>query len=379
MAMNRRRFVAAASTTATWGSLQWSGMVVRREPFVKETAPAGSTTIGAAGASRGILAGAGVLVKHLRDAPDYAALVKEQLGILVEQNGFKFKALQPSPTEYFFEDADYVVNFAESNNIEARATALVWHAALPKWFDGYMTPQNAEQVMVDHIEKVCGRYAGRIQSWDVVNEALKLDDGMPGGFRNSPWYKLLGPGYIDIAFRAARRADPKTMLVYNDHSIENNTEPADKKRAALLTMVRGMQQRNVPIDAIGIQSHIFVGAHHEYGKGALSLIEQAREMGLKVLITEMTVGDQELVAPIPERDAAAAEVYTRYLDTVLSNPATCAVLTWGLTDRYSISQDKEHPRPDGTPQRPLPFDVDLKPKPAFFAEVKALQSAPSRS
>lgn len=340
-------------------------------------------TIGSAGASRGILAGSGIDVHHLRDDPKYNALVVQQCGLIVEINKFKFDATEPAPGQYNFTDTDYVMNFAQTHHIPVRAHNLVWHNGLPKWFDSYVTPQNAEQVLVGHIEAIAGRYAGRIHSWDVVNEALATKDGLPGGLRNTPWYKVLGPGYIDLAFRTARRADPKAMLCYNDYGIEDNYPAANAKRQALMDMVRGMQKRGVPIDAVGIQSHIITKPtqkfDQDFGQGIMSMIAQLRSMGLKVLITEFDVADQYVNASIEERDEAVASVYTKYMNLVLSDKATCAFLTWGLNDRYSVSMEKEHPRADQTPNRPWPFDANYQPKPAFFAEVKALASAPMRS
>jgi endo-1,4-beta-xylanase len=379
MRMNRRTFVTTAATAVAIGSLELAGP---NKSWAIGAAPADQTTIGAAGASRGILAGAGIDVHHLRDDPKYTALVKQQCGILVEINKFKFDATQPTPTQYNFTDTDYVMNFAQTNHIPMRAHNLVWHNALPKWFSSYVTPQNAEQVLVGHIETLMGRYAGKVQSWDVVNEALQPKDGLPGGLRNTPWYKMLGPGYIDLAFRSARRADPSAMLCYNDFGIEDNYAGANAKRAALMDMVRGMQKRGVPIDAIGIQSHIIAKPNQkfnqDFGTGIMSMISELSSMGLKVLITEFDVADRFTDTSTQARDEAVANLYSEYMTMVLSDKAVCAFLTWGLVDTYSVSMDKEQPRADNTPNRPWPFDSNYQPKPAFFAEVKALGSAPMR-
>ena len=190
--------------------------------------------------------------------PDYAALVQQQMSILVAESEMKFGPLRPTPTTFFFDDADTIVHFAEQNNMKMRGHNFVWHRQLPSWFATYVTPANAEQVLVNHIETVGGRYKGRIQSWDVVNEAIQVSDNLPGGMRNSPWQKVL-PDYIDIAFRTARRVDPHALLTYNDYGIEAEDPASSAKRAAVLALVRGMQQRGVPIDAVGIQSHITAG------------------------------------------------------------------------------------------------------------------------
>jgi endo-1,4-beta-xylanase len=100
-------------------------------------------------------------------------------------------------------------------------------------------------------------------------------------------------------------------------------------------------------------------------------------LNLKLLLTEMDVNDRALAPPIPARDAAVAALYASYLKTTLANPAVIALLTWGITDRYTWL-DHEGNRKDGLPERCLPFDADLKPVPAFYAERDALQHAPTR-
>jgi endo-1,4-beta-xylanase len=103
-------------------------------------------------------------------------------------------------------------------------------------------------LLVDHIRTVAGHFKGRLQSWDLVNEAVQVSDGRPDGLRNGPWLKLLGPEFIPLAFRTAREADPNVLLTYNDSGIETDHSDDVKGRAAVLELVRGMKASNVPID-----------------------------------------------------------------------------------------------------------------------------------
>jgi endo-1,4-beta-xylanase len=317
-----------------------------------------------------------VHAKTLQSDAAYAALVKQQMSILVAETEMKFGPLRPTPTTFFFDDADYLVHFAEQNGMKIRGHNFVWHRQLPTWFDSYVTPQNAEQVLVNHIETVGGRYKGKIHSWDVVNEAIQVSDNLPNGMRNSPWQKVL-PGYIDIAFRTARKADPHAILTYNDYGIEAEDEASTAKRAAVLELVRGMQQRGVPIDAVGIQSHVSAGPDHVYGPALRQFMKDVQKLGLKMMLTEMDVNDRELPADIPTRDTAVADVYGSYLKATLENKDVLALLTWGITDKYTWL-NHEGARKDGLPERCLPFDADLKPKAAYDAELNNLRGAPRR-
>jgi endo-1,4-beta-xylanase len=378
MKISRRQFVERGMAMGAVAAMGLRGKAQMGAPGV---------SIRAAGAGRGILAGCAVSVRSLRSDAAYKKLLQEQVGIVVAESEFKFGPLRPTPTTFFFDDADYLAAYAEANGMKLRGHNFVWHRQLPKWFDSYVTKENAEQVLVNHIEQVGGRYAGKIHSWDVVNEAIQVSDGLLGGFRNSPWQKVQGgegpvPAYIEVAYRTARRVDPKALLVYNDYGIEGEDDASAKKREAVMGLLREMQRRQVPLDALGVQSHITAvnkdGSVPEYGAGLMKMIAEARKMGLKVLVTEMDVNDRYVAPAIGPRDAAVAKMYGSYLGTVLRDPAVIAVLTWGITDKYTWL-DREDARADGEPERPLPFDAEMQPAPAFAAEVKALQEARLRA
>jgi endo-1,4-beta-xylanase len=114
-----------------------------------------------------------------------------------------------------------------------------------------------------------------------------------------------------------------------------------------------------------------------YGEGLRAMIAEARKMGLKVLVTEMDVNDRYVPAEIGARDSAVAAMYGSYLGTVLEDPAVIAVLTWGITDKYTWLNGEDS-RTDGQKERPLPFDAAMQPVAAFAVEVKALEVAPLR-
>jgi len=352
-------------------------------------APPDVGTLRVVGARHGILAGCAVQVQHLRDDAAYALLVGQQAGIIVDESALKMGPLRPAPTEYFFDNADFLFAFAKKHKMKVRGHNFVWHEQMPKWFDSYVMAANAEHVLVEHIERVGGRYAGRVHSWDVVNEAIEIKDGLKGGFRNSPWQKLLPghdsevPGYIEIAFRTARRVDPKAMLVYNDYGIEAEDEASAKKRAAVLALLRAMQARGIPVDALGIQSHLVAGSRqafspeYAYGAGLQGMIREARGMGLKVLLTEMDVSDRKLPAPVTERDAAVAATYGGYLREALADEAVIALLTWGITNKYTWLDYGYQQREDKLQQRCLPFDAEMQATPVFFAMRQAIEGRQS--
>ncbi len=394
MSISRRKFVYGASALGTAAAMQVPGWAQSGAPQPAGTpatvpamppgtpastaiVPPELTTIREAAAARHLLAGCAVNTRLIGVDAAYTQLIRQQANIVVAENAMKFGPLRPTPETFFFDDADRLFSFAEANGMAVRGHNFVWHRQLPRWFDGYVTPANAQSVLVQHIETVGGRYAGRVHSWDVVNEAIEVGDGPPNGLRNSPWYKLLGPGYLDLAYRTARRVDPKALLCYNDYGIEGETPEQTAKRAAVLALVRGMVQRGVPLDAVGIQSHIVGGPRYACGAGLQSFMAEIQRMGLKLLLTEMDVNDRFLPADIATRDREIAATYRDYLHLTLANPDVVALLTWGITDRYTWL-NSEDARVDKLPERALPFDADLRPTLAYPATVAAIQAAPAR-
>lgn len=322
-----------------------------------------------------LLFGFAVNTQKLRDDSAYRAVVEQQCSIMVAENAMKWHALRPAADQFSFVEADALVEFASSRHIRLRGHNLCWHEALPDWFAGQATRENARQLLREHIRTVAGRYSGRMHSWDVVNEAVDVKDGRPDGLRNSPWLQLVGTDYIEMAFRVARDADPSALLTYNEYGIEQETQDAAMKRAAVLLMLRRLKQRNVPIDAVGIQSHIQAKPTYGYGAGLQRFVQDCREMGMEVFVTEMDVNDRMLPTDIEARDVAVAERYKSYLDLLLPQKNVTAVLTWGVSDAGTwLNNGKDRAREDGRPQRPLLFDDRLRAKPAFAAVREAFDT-----
>jgi endo-1,4-beta-xylanase len=333
-------------------------------------------------AAKGILTGCAVSADLFRRDAAFRQLLAEQYSIVVPENCLKWNLLRPTPDTYSFADADALVAFAEAHGMKVRGHNFVWHEALPKWFDGTVTKENARKSLVDHITTVGGRYKGKIHSWDVVNEAIWIKDGRADGLRtSSPWFSMLGPEYIDLAFTTARQVDPKALLTYNEYGIEYDNEEEGQKRAATLALLKRMKAANVPLDALGIQSHIHVDRSMGFSKGVRELIDGAHALGLQVFVTELDVNDDKFPSDdVEQRDRAVAEVYGSYLATALRGPEVKAVLTWGASDRNTWLNHgtKFRPAHPDRLQRPLPFDIDYAPKAAFVAMEASFDGAKKR-
>jgi endo-1,4-beta-xylanase len=315
--------------------------------------------------SKGMLFGTAVSDSQLK-RPEFTPLLLDQCSILVSENQMKWRATHPEQDRFDFTQADFFMDFAESHHIPARGHNLCWHEHNPAWLDAVITPQNAVSLFTTHIQTVVGRYKGRIHSWDVVNEAIDPTHKNPQGLRNSLWLQNIGEDYVELAFRTAAKTDPAAILTYNDYDIETDAPAQQAKREAILTMLQRFVKKGVPVQALGVQSHLRTNEGIPTWNGLNKFLLEIEKLNLQVFVTELDVDDQFMPADIPERDRQVAEVYRSFLENILRHNSVKAVLTWCLSDRDSWLQSFR-PRKDGLPQRPLPFDAQLNPKPAFFA------------
>jgi endo-1,4-beta-xylanase len=351
-------------------------LTVAEEGKTSEAFDPSSTPLRTLAARKGLLYGSCATQNKLTEQ-QYGDVVARQCDLLVPEVALKMDVLRPTPDTFDFGSANWLYNYAQQHQMQFRGHTLVWSIALPRWFGSYVNSQNAKQMMLNHINIVVAHYAGKMHSWDVINEALLPSDKRSDGLHDSPWLRLIGPDYIELAFRAAAEADPHALLVWNENSIEEDSPTGDTKRMYFLQHLNRLLSRGVPVHAIGVQSHL-VGDHTNIaGPHFKHFLDEINDMGLKILITEMDIKDYNLPNDITARDQAVADRYYQYLNVLLSCKAVVAVLTWGMSDKYTW-MTKSNPRADEAPVRPLPYDSNMNPKLAWYAIARAFDKAPQR-
>jgi endo-1,4-beta-xylanase len=226
------------------------------------------------------------------------------------ENCMKPASLQPREGRFRFAKADALVEMAQANGLAVNAHALLWHNQCPDWFfnDGGR-PAGRELVlqrMRAHIAAVAGHFAGKVQSWDVVNEAIDDQDEY---LRKSKWLNSIGEDFIAEAFITARKADPQAKLFYNDYNIERQP-----KRDKALRLIRDLKQRGAPIQGIGIQGHWKLD--HIPFQDIEDAILAFHAEGMQVAITELDidVGKRKTDgADVGRLERARADLYANSL------------------------------------------------------------------
>jgi endo-1,4-beta-xylanase len=334
-------------------------------------------TLKQAAARKGLIYGAAMEPNALDGDPPYAALVAAQCADVTPENVMKWLLLRPTPTTFDFSGADRLVAWAEAHRMKIHGHCLVWHEAIPAWMPKTLTRDAAIHLLQTHITTVVGRYAGRMHSWDVVIEFIERADNRPDGLRRSLWLEAIGPDYMSIALHAANAADPAARLDLEDYGLEYDDIPwMNEKRIATLRLLEKLKAEGAPLHALGIQAQLLGDHPPSFGPVLRQFLRDVAALGLDIYITELDVKDQKTPGDVAAHDRFVADVYCRFLDVVLDEPAVKLVNTWGISDRYS-SKSFMAPRADHD-VRPLPYDKALMPKPAAQALFDAFAKAPRR-
>lgn len=314
------------------------------------------------------------------------SLVKKQFNSIVAENCMKSMNIQSEKGVFTFDDADQFVAYGESNGMNIIGHTLIWHSQAPHWFftdslGNNVSPEELAARMREHIFTLVGRYKGRIQGWDVVNEAIEDN----GEFRNSKFYQILGEDYIRLAFEYAHEADPDAELYYNDFSMN---KPG--KREGVVRMVQTLHQQGVQIDGIGMQGHYLLN-EPTIDEVEASIVAFS-ELGVKVMFTELEITvlpwpGENITADVslsiefqskynpyaegisPEANQALNQRYIDLFNLFIKHSEKIGRVTfWGVTDDNSW---KNNWPIFGRSDYPLLFDRDYQPKAAVNSLIDA--------
>jgi len=307
---------------------------------------------------RDVQFGTAIDAAPLRTDPRYRALANREFSTLTPADAMKMGPLRPARDRFLWSESDELVQFAESNAQRVHGHTLVWHGQLPAWVESQSwTREELLSILREHVSAVVARYKGRVQVWDVVNEAFEDD----GSRRQSIWQRVIGSEYIEQAFRWAHEMDPTAVLLYNDY----NGEGLGKKSDAIYELLRDLKSRGVPVHGVGLQMHITVGKLPSSQELRANLRRLA-DLGLELHVTEA-----DLRMPMPataETLAEQAKNYHQLLTIALEFPQLRSWTIWGFSDRHSWV-----PRTFKGYGAALPWDENYEAKPALDALRDALR------
>ncbi|MBF4579743.1 endo-1,4-beta-xylanase [Frigoribacterium sp. VKM Ac-2530] len=310
----------------------------------------------AARARPGFVVGAAVALAPLASDADYADEFVGEFGALTPENALKPQALSPRQGEYAFEEADALLDLAESKGIAVHGHTIAFTEAMPRWMqelpsDTEQERQTSAEALLDYVTAVVTHFRGRLDSLDVVNEPFDVDQGTE--LQENTWLRVFGETYPSVVSQAVHDADPDVRQFVN----ENGADVPGPRQDALRQLVLDTNAAGGHVDGVGLQAHVY-----DLDTDAVSVedldatLDVFEEAGLLVRISENDVTDAQ-------GQMAQAEQYATIFATCLGSPTCVSYTTWGVDDRYDHFVDD-----GGSPEQghDLLFD-DGEPTPAYDA------------
>jgi endo-1,4-beta-xylanase len=310
------------------------------------------------------------------DTPEYAAVLAEQFSVVTPGNEMKWQVVEPQQGVYDWSGADRLVKFAEQHGQLVRGHTLLWHNQLPDWLtagvaNGTISKTELASLLKQHIFTEVTRYRGRIWQWDVANEFFT--DSNPSKLDPTNWWIVnLGPDIIPQAFRWAHEADPHALLFYNDYNIAGE-DGTNAKSDAAFAWLKQMKQQGVPIHGVGDQGHL--DTQFGFPTQMADNFKRFASIGLKVAVTEADVrtfvdGPTTQVPTDHLGNFAQPYFFDQMLKAALSLPECISFTVWGFGDADSWIPGFFTGEGFATL-----YDVNLNPKPAYFALQQDLRLA----
>ena len=309
----------------------------------------------------------------------HAQLLTMHFNSMTPGNDLKWSSVETALGTYNYTNGDAEVGEAVCADMKVRGQNLVWATGeqTPAYAFGDGTNSAANQALVtsniqEHIQSEVQHFGTQVYAWDVVNEPL--DPTQSDCLEHGPFYQVLGPSYIDIAFKAAKEYAPAgTKLFLNDYS---TTDPA--KLACLVKVLHELRARGVPVDAVGHEMHNAINypttesmvqaidaVHDEFPE----LDQQVTELDMSVYNAGDITSNYGNNIP-PSVLAEQGWLYKQYFDAFrYLRGKISAVTFWGMADDDTWLDSFPVDRTD----YPLPFNMQLQAKPAYWGIVDPTQ------
>lgn len=316
--------------------------------------------------------GMAVKASQLTSGSAYDIILKNEFSSISAEYEMKMDQISTASGVYNWTVADKIVAYGNANAINVHGHALVWHNSVPKWLQDFAgTDAEFAAEVKKYITDVVTHYAGKVKSWDVVNEAI---DENGTAMRNTIFLKRMGPNYIKDCFQWARNAataagDTSLLLFYNDYATSTNIAKQDK----VFGIIDDLKVAKV-IDGIGFQMH------NTYLSPTKAQIEtdlnRAVAKGLKVHVSELDIQvnqSNDIATFTNERRLAQKEKYKEIVKIYNALPAAnkYALTVWGMKDNESwipFSTELNHPGNDW----PLLYDSNFKIKSSHTGFLEGL-------
>jgi endo-1,4-beta-xylanase len=284
----------------------------------------------------------------------YNETLASNYNLVMSEGEFRIETVKPTKdSPYNFTKGDSIVKFAEANGMKIQAHHLVRDEMrhYPEWLtNGSLSQQELQQVLIDYITQTVGYFNGQVQQWSVINEPF---DG-----NNNPWIMAFGrEKYMQVAFDAARSADPNAILLLNERLMETESQRVNY----ILKIVSNLNSEKHRVDGVGFQLDID-GSRPLTEEQITGAMKKFTDAGITVYITELEVDMTKVSGSDIDKQKRQAQIYAEIFRACIE--ARCkSFTTFGFSDSVSSLGDGD----ESLEAAPLLFDENFQPKPSLYA------------
>jgi len=214
---------------------------------------------------------------------------------------------------------------------------LCWHTVCAPWLiENDFSDKEILELQLERIKRDVTDFAGVIDVWDVINEVVimpifdRYDNGVTRICKSEGQI-----GLVKKVFDEAKKANPNAVLLINDFDM--STDYSD--------LVSTLLDDDIPIDAIGLQSHMHQGIWSK--EKTDEVLERFSKFGLPLHFTEINLVSGDLMpehivdlndfvpdewVSTPEGEARQAEQATEFYKRLYNCPLVEAVTYWSFCD-----------------------------------------------
>ena len=248
---------------------------------------------------------------------------------------FYWGRYEPEEGKTAYPETIAAAKWLREKGVQVKGHPLCWHTACAPWLMQYSNEEILRR-QIERIHRDVGAFRGVINLWDVINEVVIMPVFDRYDNAITRICKELGrAGLVKEVFAAAKGTDPDAVLLINDF----NTSPKYEQ------LIEDLLEADVPISAIGIQSH-----QHQGYWGAEKLndvLERFSRFNLPIHFTENTLISGEIMPPhivdlndwqvdewpsTPEYEERQAREISEMYTILFSHPLVEAITTWDFND-----------------------------------------------
>ena len=225
--------------------------------------------------------------------------------------------------------------FLTAKGFTLKGHPLCWHTVCADWLmalpnDGILKAQ------LDRIERDTREFAGLIDMWDVINEAVimpvfdKYDNGITRICNEYGREKL-----CELVFKKARETAPEATLLINDFDLS----------VRYSELIERLLDAGVEIDVIGLQTHMHQG--YRGAEAIQEVLERFSRFKLPLHFTEVSLVSGPLMPPeiddlndyknsewhsTPDGLERQAAETAEFYELLFAHPLVQAVTWWSFND-----------------------------------------------